>query len=397
MKFKFRLKVLFCMLVTGCALLLSAQAQQPVSINGFGSVRLGKLLPSKDNPQLVEFYNDDGFSFADDTLFGLQLQTESSADLSYTLQLLSKAVEDYDPDVSLAFVRYQLDPDHQLKFGRLAVPLFAQSDIQYVGYSHDYSRLPKAMYYRFDFEVADGVAFEGQQIYQDFNLKYTLQLTEFSGNVFKNQGSDGIPIKLHQMKNLRLELAYQQLQLFAGGVRADIDAVQLNTQLLEPLWPLVQASATSLEAQQQFMAALNFNKDAEYTFWGLRWQHQSWKLEAERSRYGITDSADVMNTAEYLALSYRFDQVIVTLHHEKLEENPENVQWLRQVTAPELREIGFKLSRNVNNNSYRMQVLSLRYDLQPGVALKADIFQGKHQLENVGRFKGFSLGVDFVF
>jgi hypothetical protein len=376
---------------------LPVQAQQPVSINGFGSVRLGKLLPSKDNPQLVEFYNDDGLSFADDTLFGLQLQAELDTDLSYTLQLLSKAVEDYDPDVSLAFVRYQLDPNHQIKFGRLAVPLFAQSDIQYVGYSHDYSRLPKAMYYRFDFEVADGLAFEGQQIFQDFSLKYVLQLTEFSGNVFKNQGSGGVPIKLHQMKNLRLELAYQQLQLFAGGVRADTEGDQLNAQLLEPLRPALQASAASPEAQQQFMAALNFNKAAEYAFWGLRWQYQAWKLEAERSRYGITDSADVMNTAEYLALSYRFDRVIVTLHQEKLAEDPENVQWLRQVTAPELRQIGINLSKNVNNNTYRMQVLSWRYDLQPGVALKADIFHGKHQLDNVGRFKGFSLGVDFVF
>ncbi len=397
MKFKSRLNILWWLVVAGYALLLPAQAQQSVSINGFGSVRLGKLLPSKDNPLLVEFYNDDGLSFVDDTLFGIQLQAESDADLGYTLQLLSKAVEDYDPDVSLAFVRYQLDPNHQIKFGRLAVPLFAQSDIQYVGYSHDYSRLPKAMYYRFDFEVADGVAFEGQQIYQDFNLKYTLQLTEFSGNVFKNQGSGGIPIKLHQMKNLRLELAYQQLQLFAGGVHADTEGDQLNAQLLEPLRPALQASAASPEAQQQFMAALNFNKNAENAFWGLRWQYQAWKLEAERSRYGITESADVLNTAEYLALSYRFDRVIVTLHQEKLAENPENVQWLQQVTAPELRQIGFNFSKNVNNNSYRMQVLSCRYDLQPGVALKADIFSGKHQLDHVGRFNGFSLGVDFVF
>mgnify|MGYP006164216869 CR=1 FL=1 len=145
------------------------------------------------------------------------------------------------------------------------------------------------------------------------------------------------------------------------------------------------------------MTALNFNKNAAYSFWGLRWQYQAWKLEVERSRYGITDSADVLNTAEYLALSYRFDPIIVTLHQEKLTEDPENVQWLQQVTTPELRRIGLNFSKNVNNNSYRMQVLSFRYDLQPGVALKADIFQGKHQLENVGRFKGFSLGVDFVF
>lgn len=399
MKFKSRLKILLCLLVTGFGCFTCfVQAQQPVSINGFGSVRMGKLLPSKDNPQLVEFYNDDGLSFADDTLFGLQLQTESADNLSYTLQLIGKAVEDYDPEVSLAFVRYQLDPNHQLKFGRLAVPLFAQSDIQYVGYSHDYSRLPKAMYYRFDFEVADGVAFEGQQIYQDFSLKYVLQLTEFSGKVFKRQFDGGIPIKLQQMKNLRLELAYQNLQLLAGGLRANTDGSQLNERVLNRLvLPAVQASGASIDAQQQLMSALSFDKTASYTFWGARWQYQAWKLEAERARYGIDDSADVATTADYLALSYRFDNFILTLHRERSLEDPENLAWLPQITDPALRQIAATFSSNFNNSAYRMQVLSLRYDLQPGLSFKADLFSGKHQNSNVGSFKGFSMGVDFVF
>lgn len=396
MKFKSRLNYLLWSLLGGM-ILLPAQAQQAPSMNGFGSVRMGKLLASKDNPLIVEFYNKEGLSFADDSLFGLQLQAELDTNLSYTLQLLGKAVEDYDPDVSLAFVRYQLDPDHKLKVGRLAVPLFAQSDIQYIGYSHDYSRLPKAVYYRFDYEVADGVAFEGQQIYQDFSLKYVLQLTEFSGNVFKQNDSGGIPIKLHQMKNLKLELTYQDLQLFAGGVRANTDGEELNAQLLAPLLPAVQASAASPAAQQQFLHALNFNKKAQYTFWGGRFRYQAWKLEAERSRYGIAESADAISTAQYLAISYRFDDFILTLHRENLTEIPENVAWFSQVTDPELRQIGLKFSKSINLMSYKMQALSLRYDLQPGIALKADLFHGTHQLENVGRFKGFSLGVDFVF
>lgn len=395
MKSKYRLKAVQWLLLK--AMLLSLPLHAQVTINGFGSLRVGKLLPSQDNPMIVEFYNEEGLSFADDSLFGLQLQAELDADLSYTLQLLGKAAEDYDPDVSLAFVRYQLSPDHIIKIGRLAVPLFAQSDIQYIAYSHDYSRLPKAVYYRFDFELADGVAFEGQQVYQDFSLKYVLQLTEFSGKVFKQFEGGGIPIKLHQMKNLKLELTYQDLQLFAGGVRANTGGDNLNAQLLAPLLPAVQASAASPAAQQQFMQALNFNKKAEYTFWGGRFRYQAWKLEAERSRYGIAESADAMSAAEYLALSYRFDNFMLTLHREKLAKNPENVVWFSQVTDPELRQIGLKFSKSINRMSYKMQALSLRYDLQPGIALKADLFHGKHQLENVGSFKGFSLGVDFVF
>lgn len=395
MKFKFRLKPALWLLLL--SLTLSPPLQAELTFNGFGSLRMGKLLPSQDNPLIVELYNEDGLSFADDTLFGLQLQADLGADLSYTLQLLGKAVEDYDPDVSLAFIRYQLDPNHHLKIGRLAVPLFAQSDIQYIAYSHDYSRLPKALYYRFDYELADGVAFEGQQIYQDFSLKYLLQLTEFSGKVFKQNQNGGTEIKLQQMTNLKLELSYQDLQLFAGGVRADTDGNNLNSELLDPLLPAIQATSASLAAQQQFMQALNFNKKAQYTFWGARWRYQAWKLEAERSRYGISDSADALSVAKYLAVSYRFDNFILTLHRESLAEDPEGVAWLSQVSDPGLRQIGLRLSKAINLMSYDLQALSVRYDLQPGIALKADIFQGKHQLENVGRFKGFSLGVDFVF
>ncbi|MBU1436084.1 MAG: hypothetical protein KKF79_01820 [Gammaproteobacteria bacterium] len=398
MKSKFRLKNGLLSILFACNLFNVAQAQQPISVNGFGSVRMGKLIPSKDNPKLVEFYNDDGLSFADDTLFGLQLQAESDNDLSYTLQLIGKAVADYKPEVSLAFVKYQLNPNHKIKFGRLAVPLFAQSDVQYIGYAHDYSRLPKAVYYRFDFEVADGVAFEGQQIYQDFSLNYLLQLTDFKGQVFKNQLPGGIELKLHQMKNFRLELNYQNLQLFTGGIRAKTDGSQLNEVLINSrVLPAVLASGASAIEQQNFLSGLNFNKNAQYTFVGFRWQQQAWKLEGEHARYGINDSADAASTSEYLALSYRFDPYILSLHHERATENPHNLAVLRQTTDPVLRQIGARFAQALNNVDYRMQVLSLRYDLQPGLCLKADLFRGHHRLENIGTFKGFSLGVDFVF
>jgi hypothetical protein len=399
LKSKSRLKKGLLSILFACNLFNVAQAQQPMTINGFGSVRMGKLIPSKDNPKLVEFYNDDGLSFADDTLFGLQLQAETDHDLSYTLQLIGKAVADYKPEVSLAFVKYQLNPNHKIKFGRLAVPLFAQSDVQYIGYAHDYSRLPKAVYYRFDFEVADGVAFEGQQTYQEFSLKYLLQLTDFKGQVFKNsQYPAGIELKLHQMKNFRFELNYLNAQLFAGGIRAKTDGSKLNEILIENrVLPAVLASGASAAEQQKFLSMLNFTKNAQYIFYGFRWQQQAWKLEAEHARYGINDSADAASTTEYLAVSYRFEPFILTLHHERAAEDPNNLNVLRQTSHPVLQQIGTQFSQSLNNVNYQMQVLSLRYDLQPGLSFKADLFSGHHRRENVGNFKGFSLGVDFVF
>jgi len=44
-----------------------------------------------------------------------------------------------------------------------------------------------------------------------------------------------------------------------------------------------------------------------------------------------------------------------------------------------------------------MNVLTLRYDFQDGASLKLDYLQGKDKLNTVGTFRGFSLGVDFVF
>jgi len=399
LKFKSRLKrPLVYSLLAGSLLPVTALADPQIAVNGFGSIRMGKLIASNENPRLVEFYNDDDLSFQDDTLFGLQLQADTGSRLSYTLQLMGKALENYDPEVSLAFVRYQLAPNHQLKFGRLAVPLFAQSDIQYVGYSHDYSRLPKSVYYRFDFEVADGIAFEGQQVFQDFSLNYTAQLSEFSGKVFKRQIPGGIDIKLQQMKNLRLELAHKQIQLFAGGIYgntdgADLDEFFLNSGLLQA----VQASGAPVAEQQQLMAGLSFNKAAQYVFWGLRWQHSAWKFETEQVRLGISQSADAPSTASYVAISRRFEPMILTLHHEQISEDPTNLAVFRQVTDPRLRQIGLQLSQSINNVSFQMQVLSLRYDLQPGLSFKADLFSGKHDDSKIGRYKGFSLGVDFVF
>ncbi len=398
MKFKSRLKQCLIYWLLAATLPAEVLAEQQIAVNGFGSIRMGKLLASNENPRLAEFYNDDGLSFKDDTLFGLQLQADTGSRLSYTLQLIGKALDNYDPEVSLAFIRYQLDPDHRLKFGRLAVPLFAQSDIQYVGYSHDYSRLPKSVYYRFDFEVADGVAFEGQQIYQNFSLNYLMQLAEFSGKVFKRQIPGGIDVKLQQMKNLRLELAYKEIQLFAGGIYGNTDGTDLNEFFLNRgIVQAVQASGASTAEQQQLLAGLSFDKAAKYAFWGLRWQHAAWKFETEQVRFGITNSADTTSTGSYVAISRRFEPVILTLHHEQIKEDPSNLPLLRQVTHPRLRQIGLQFSQSLNNVSFEMQVLSLRYDLQPGLSFKADLFSGKHDDAKIGRYKGFSLGVDFVF
>ena len=378
------------------ALLLATSAQAEVTLHGFGSFRAGELSAQLENPNIVDFYQKSGLRWQDESLFGLQSQVDLSQNLSFNAQLIAKGINDYQLDVTLAFAKYQLSPDQQIRFGRLSMPLFSQSDVQYVGYAHDYSRLPKATYWRFEFETADGVSYEAKHTFGDAYAKYSLSWAEFRGDVFKNVVAQGVEIQLQDMRSVSLALGYQNVEFFAGGLTANSKAQALDDYIFSPaVKNTVSVFATDLNSQLEFYRALSLTKDASYKFFGGRWHFADWKLEFERAKYGILDSVDALTNTQYLALSRRFDDVIVTVHRERYQQDPYSAAGLTKLNNEALLQLAQQISVSINETGYAMNVLSMRYDFAANFAWKADYFRGNSYSH--GPFTGFSLGVDFVF
>lgn len=371
--------------------------------HGYGSVRMGQFSMQGQDAEIPEFYRGTSeLSFSEETLFGVQMQHDISDDMQLVAQWQARGNRDFKPETKLLFLRWQLNDAWQLKAGRLDIPLFAQSDTQYIGFSHNYSRLPKSVYWRFDFETGEGISLEHQQNWSWATLKTQAQWSNFDGLLFKSAaGGSGIPSHLRDIRALKFNLDTQKVNLVAGLMKTDVDLQSLDQRFIASLTPTLQQLGGSPSQIADFFADTSFTNGGNYWFYGLRYHPGDWHFEVERTRYGIDGAIDGQTSAWFAAASRRFDDLVLTLHHEQISKHPLAAsEVLREGTPPQFYPLLPLMVKSLNQRMLRLNVLSARYDLAPSMALKADYMLGDVVFVTDGSSQaahGFSLGVDFVF
>lgn len=376
-------------------------ATNAIEWHGYGSVRVGQFTRGGQDAAIPELYRgSSAVSFSEETLFGLQMQQDLADNWQLVAQWQARGNRDFSIETNLLFLRWHLHETWQLKVGRLNVPLFAQSDSQYIGYSHDYARLPKSVYWRFNFETGDGIALEHQQNWDWATLKTQLQWSQFDGVLFKSAGT-GIDGKLENSRLVRFNLETSQWDWVAGAMRTTIDSQQLDQQFSAAFSPSLQKLGASASQIRDFFFDTRFSRPGTYWYYGSRFHPGAWKFEYERVRYGINDSIDGKTSAWFGAVSRRIDDWVVTLHHEEMAKRPRPPhQVLRAGTPSEFYPVTTAMVSALNQRFVRFTGLSLRYDVAPNMALKADYYLGDVVSvvdANAQAAHGFSMGVDFVF
>lgn len=147
-------------LASSIALAASTQAAD-ISINGFISVVAGKTISegkqrvdptsaaassasyTADGP--TEGAYDDDISFKPDSVYGLQFRSDLGKGLAVTGQITGHGGEDYEANVSWAYISYQLNDEWSLQAGRQRLPLFYYSDFLDVGYAYHWIRIPQEL------------------------------------------------------------------------------------------------------------------------------------------------------------------------------------------------------------------------------------------------------------
>lgn len=118
-----------------------------LTINGFSSIRGGQMVNTDgDNPLLPNLYNDDEFTFEDESLFALQFKSDLGEGLSATVQLMSEGSNNWEVEARWAYLAYELNETHTVKAGRFANPLFYNSEYEKVGYAYTWIRPPADLY-----------------------------------------------------------------------------------------------------------------------------------------------------------------------------------------------------------------------------------------------------------
>lgn len=99
------------------------------------------------------------WAVGNDSRIGVQLKGSFSPRISAVLQVVSEYQADgsYSPDVEWANVKYAFSPDAYIRFGRIALPTFMDSDNRDVGYSYPWIHSPIDLYRQLAINSSDGV------------------------------------------------------------------------------------------------------------------------------------------------------------------------------------------------------------------------------------------------
>lgn len=150
----------FALLVVSLALAVSVSANDKLFISGFGSIIGSQVVDGSgyvaDYPNIGVY--DDQFDIGQESKLGIQTRATISDDLSATLQVMSRANNEYKAEVEWLFVNYALDDDLELQAGKLRVPVYYFSEFMDVGYAYPWIRVPSDAY------SLDVTSFNGLQL-----------------------------------------------------------------------------------------------------------------------------------------------------------------------------------------------------------------------------------------
>lgn len=131
---------------------LNAAAER-IAVSGFISVRGGKI----DDEDVVYLSTlDDGFSFSEESVAGLQVDSRLSEKLSMSLQIRAATSED-GVDLEWGYLEYAFAPDLKVRAGRLRAPGFMLSEFLDVGYAYPWVQVPYEVYGWLPFSHYEGM------------------------------------------------------------------------------------------------------------------------------------------------------------------------------------------------------------------------------------------------
>lgn len=175
---KYRL-VLYC---TGWMLGMNSAHAIDLDISGFGSFIGGYSEKGTDYLQYV----NDHLDYQPDSLVGIQLSGPINGKATATVQITSKAMDQWNTSAEWAYITYQPRSDFTWKLGRFRGPFFLYSENILVGYTYPWITPPYSVY-NIPFTSTDGLSLSYSRSVADIDLEFQV----YSGNSEFN-GKSGV-------------------------------------------------------------------------------------------------------------------------------------------------------------------------------------------------------------
>ncbi|WP_250655866.1 porin [Alkalimarinus coralli] len=389
--------------IIGASLAFPALAYdiEQISINGFGSVIAAQTL---DNDEVL-YGHDNDLSFQDESRFALQVAAPIGEKFSATAQILARGEDDFDPAFEWAYLSYQATDNLIVMAGRQRFNLYKYSDYVDVGYAYHWIRPPQGVY-SLPFSSGNGLGF----LYNtalgdvDFNLTYKFIGEEISDYV--PSGTTGIApanFKTTMSHLINLDFTWNDLNFGANyglvpELSYEAEAFDtLESVLANPASAGLPSAALSQAEIDAVMAEVR-SDDEKVNFFGtyIGYDPGDWFLLAEYTYYEF-DEANAFSDQEslYVTAGVRVNQF--TIHGTYgMDQNDPSSSVYKTVADPFLQAL-VKSAVSQQEEDSETYSLGVRWEVESGVALKADYTTYDDDINNGADADLISAGVDFVF
>ena len=387
--------------ILSMASLVAAPAIAEVQINGFANLIGGMTLD--DNESVYGYESDLNFDPA--SVFGLQVRGEISDKLSATAQVVGRGRDDYDADFEWAYMTYNVSNTTSVSAGRIRMPLFKYSASLDVGYSYHWLTPPDSVY-GIDFNNIDGVRVDYSNYSGDW--EYGAQFT--TGRAKADTTISGTPAALTLDNVLALSFEatrdwFSARTLIARGktsaANPDFDAFVDGAGQFGAVVPGASDLASGLRVEKDtgtfFEVAVGVDK-------------YDWFVGAEYTQTEVDGSVIADNKAWYVTAGLRFGKFTPHITYE-VEEADNGAQLGLVAGLPPTIATGDAVTDATWSGIYQAAssiaaqqdldvsavTAGLRYDVEPGLALKADVTWYSDDLNDLNDATLLKVGVNYTF
>ncbi|AMJ93447.1 topoisomerase IV [Alteromonas stellipolaris] len=383
------------------ASLLAAPAFAEIQINGFANLIGGMTL---DDDEAVYDYDSD-FNFDPASVFGLQVRGDVSDKLSATAQLVGRGSDDYDASFEWAYMTYVVNNNVSISAGRIRLPLFKYSASLDVGYSYHWLTPPDSVY-GIDFNNIDGVRLDYSAYSGDW--EYGAQFTV--GRVQADTFISGTPAEL-ELENV-VAVSFEATRdwfsartLMARGkttaINEDFDTFVAGMGQFGAFIPPAAVAAEGFSVNEDtgtfFEVAVDIDK-------------YDWFIGAEFTKTEVDDAIIASNEAWYVTAGMRFGKFTPHITYEVEEaDNADQVALIAGL--PSMIDTGDAVTDATWSSIYQAATgiaadqeqdtsavtLGLRYDVEPGFALKAGLTWYSDDLNDANDATLVRVGANYTF
>jgi hypothetical protein len=333
-----------------------------VDVNGFASIAYS------DSSNNSGYANVDDGNIVPGSLVGLQALFEIDDNFESLIQATARTKEDWDVDLTLAFLKYKSPNNLEIRGGRIRAPLFFLSEYEEVGYAHPWARSP------ISYDILPASSVNGGDVAYEYELDDSyVVLQAFLGS--ESFVEDGLKGELSDAYGINTTWYDDNLSLRLGYSVATVD----------------------------FLGANIYDEEASFLSLGGRYDNDAWLVMAEYTQMRISDvhgtplSPD--NDTSYALVGYRIDSVMPYVLFSRIET--QGVDTIRVIPGGNPGSATFGPALNYKTNTYS---IGGRWDFKPGFALKGDITYvdflgtsgGLGELGPTG-FKGNDVDDDFIY